>query len=108
MTGRTNPPPGVTPEGLTDYRLAKIEEAVSTMAESMNSLVALEQKHTETREALGRAFKANEDLEGRVRVLELDMVGVKQSRGWLQSAGTIVATAFITGAATILLPHVMK
>lgn len=98
----------VSPENLTDYRLEQIEKAVSTMAESMQSLVMLEQKHSETREALGRAFEAQKDDRERIRLLELDMAVVKQSRGWIQQAGTIVATAFVTGAVTILLPHVMK
>jgi hypothetical protein len=107
MTGRTQPD-NVPPEALTDYRLERIENAVAKMAESMQSLVTLEQKHAETREGLGRAFKATEDVEQRVRTLELDMVSVKQSRGWMQSSVTIVATALITGIVTIILPHVMK
>lgn len=103
-----NHTPDLTPEALTDYRLQKIEEAVSTMAESMQSLVTLEQKHAETRDGLGRAFKVVEALEQRVRTLELEMAVVKQSRGWTAQAIVIIATAFVTAIAATLIPHVMK
>lgn len=105
---RTTPPPGVTAEALTDYRLAKIEEAVSTMAESMNNLVALEQKHNDTRESVARAFKQIEDVESRTRTLEITMATVSQSSGWVGQAITIGATALVTGVVAIVLPHVMK
>jgi hypothetical protein len=108
VNARTQPPAGMPPEDLTAFRLERIEDALSTMAESMNSLVALEQKHAETREGLGRAFKATEDVEQRVRSLELDMVAVKQSRGWTGQAITIIATAFLTEIAASLIPHIMK
>lgn len=93
---------------LTDYRLERIEKAVATMAESMQNLVTLEQKHAETRDGLGRAFKANEATEQRVRVLEVDMAVVKQSRGWAGQAIVIVTTAFVTAIAAVLVDHVMK
>jgi len=105
MTVRTaQHPDGFPPESLTDYRLKRIEEAVSTMADSMQSLVTLEQKHAETRDALGRAFKQTEELEKRVRTVEL----AQASNGWIPTMITIVATALATAAAAIGLPHVMK
>ncbi len=93
---------------LTEYRLGQIERAVSTMAASMQDLVRIEQKHAETREALGRAFDAQKDDRERIRQLELQMVGVQQSRGWVQQYGSIVATALITGVLTQIIPHVLK
>lgn len=93
---------------LTAYRLGQIESAVATMAESIERLVTLEQKHAETREGLGRAFKANEDTADRVRALELDMAVVKQSRGWTGQAVIIIATAFLTAIAAWIITHVMK
>jgi NifU-like protein involved in Fe-S cluster formation len=108
VTGRTPNPSTLSAEALTDYRLGKIEEAVTTMADSMKTFVALEQKHSETREGLGRAFKEVEDIEQRVRTLELSMATVKQSSGWLGQSIAIGATAVVTGVVTIVLPHVMK
>ena len=99
---------GMAPEALTDYRLEQIEGAVKTMAESMQSLVTLEQKHNDTREALTRAFNQAEAVELRVRALELAMATVKQSSGWAGQALTIGVTAVVTGIVTIVLPHVMR
>lgn len=93
---------------LTGYRLERIEEAVATMAESIERLVTLEQKHAETREALSRAFEAMEKDRERIRQLELDMAVVKQSRGWAGQAVVIVTTAFVTAIAAVLVAHVMK
>jgi hypothetical protein len=120
-----NAPQGMSTEALTDWRLGRIEEAVTKMADSMNQFVLLEQKHADTREGLGRAFKDIESLEVRVREVELRMPGlalvdgrlckieevmpsVKMSSTWLSTAMTIVGTALVTGITAILLPHVMK
>lgn len=104
MTGRTTYPDDIRPESLTDFRLKRIEDAVSTMAESMQRLVELEQKHAETREALGRAFQQNSDLELRVRAIELKQA----SSSWIGQSMTIIGTALATAAAAIGLPHLMK
>ena len=104
----TNHMPDMPREELTDYRLEQIENAVKTMAESVQSLVALEQKHAETREALGRAFKQNESLEARIRAIELAQASSNTTSRGMSTAINIVATAFITGTAAILLPHILK
>ncbi|RQS39765.1 hypothetical protein [Burkholderia sp. Bp8990] len=104
----TNHTPDMPREELTDYRLEQIENAVKTMAESVQSLVALEQKHAETREALGRAFKQNESLEARVRALELAQASSTTTSRGMSSAINIIATAFVTAAAALWLPHLIK
>lgn len=104
----TSRAPELSAENLTDYRLERIEQAVGKMAESMQNLVALEQKHSETREALGRAFEAQDKDRERIRQLELKMAVVQQSSGWLSQSIAIGATALVTGVVTIVLPHIMK
>lgn len=59
-------------ENIIDFRLTGIEAALARMSASMEKLVVLEQKHSETREALTRAFAAIESQEARLRVLETD------------------------------------
>ena len=51
------------------YRLGAIEDAINTVSKSMQQLVILEQKHIETREALGRAFDNIEDHDARIKKL---------------------------------------
>lgn len=108
MNTRVQPTPPPDDANLTDYRLERIETAVSKMAESIQDLVTLEQKYSEQREALGRAFKANEETNQRVRALELDMAVVKQSRNGAASWVQLFATAFVTAIAAVLVAHVMK
>lgn len=79
---------------LTDYRLKTIEEAVKSIADNLSQLTVLEQKHVETREALGRAFVEINDHDARIRTVETEMPTLKMIRGWV-IAGVIGIVALV-------------
>lgn len=63
---------------LNEHRLGAIEDALKSISDSLQKLAALELKHLETREALGRAFDQIDDKEQRLRVVELEMPTLKK------------------------------
>ena len=79
------PPANATADQLTQYRLSMIEDTLKAMTENLERLVALEQKHLETREALGRAFDTVEKMDGRVHSIELEMPTLKLVRKWVMA-----------------------
>ena len=70
---------------ITSYRLDRIEATLSNIAETLERLAALEQKHLETRDAVGRAFDAIGGHEGRLRSAELELETLKLVRSWVIS-----------------------
>lgn len=74
------PSPGVE---LTQYRLTMIENTLKAISENLERLARLEQKHLETREAVGRAFDAIDKIDERVRSVELEMPTLKLIRKWV-------------------------
>jgi hypothetical protein len=68
---------------LTQYRLKMIEDTLKSIAENLERLAALEQKHSETRDALNRAFSNLEKVNERVRHIELEMPTLKLVKGWV-------------------------
>ena len=73
-----------------EQRIARLEDAVISIKDSLVALVRLEAHHTETREALSRAFKECEKLGAkhdalvdRVSALEKDIPPLKEARTWL-------------------------
>ncbi len=73
------------PSTLTQYRLGMIEETLKAISENLKQLAQLEQKHIETREALGRAFEQIEGHDERLRGVEQEMPTLKLIRGWVIS-----------------------
>lgn len=73
-------PPG---NDLTSYRLDMIEKTLEAISENLSKLAALEQKHVETREALGRAFTEIGEHNKRLRDVEAEMPTLKLVRGWV-------------------------
>ena len=85
---------------LIAYRLSNLERntadmaiAVKSIAESLTTLARLEDKHEETREALGRAFTeieknrlaqvvVNTDIETRTKKIEVVIPTLKLTSGW--------------------------
>lgn len=53
-----------------EVALKRMEETNSRIADALDRLVVLETQHAETREALGRSFKATEKLSDRVSEIE--------------------------------------
>ena len=98
-------------DSLTQYRLQQIEknlEAITrTMqdnAESMKLLVSLEQKHTETREAMARAFTQLTEHEGKIRAVELEMPTIKLVRNWVIAGVIGVFAIFGTQVVRLAVP----
>ena len=79
-----------TPDNLTNYRLEMIEQTLKAVNENLERLAALEAKHIETREAVGRSFdeidrtnKRIDNQDERLREVELEMPTLKLIRGWV-------------------------
>jgi hypothetical protein len=70
---------------VTQYRLEMIEKTLQAISENLSKLAALEQKHIETRDAVGRAFDAIEGHETRLRAVEVEMPTLKLTRKWVLS-----------------------
>ncbi|NSX14964.1 hypothetical protein HTY52_12850 [Cupriavidus taiwanensis] len=76
-------PPTAGTELLLDYRLTQLEKAVTKLVEQNTQLIAIEQRHLETREALERCFKAQKGHDDRIRAIELDMPTMRLVRKWV-------------------------
>lgn len=85
------------PPDITQYRLEMIEKTLASISESLHQLTALEQKHLETREALGRAFDRIEDHDQRVRKIETQMPTLNLVKGWVIT--TVIGVASLVGLA---------
>lgn len=91
-------------ELLIEYRLSQMERAVTTLVEQNTTMIALEQRHMDTREALDRAFKSIKDVDGRVRTIETEMPTLRLVRGWV-IAGMLCV---IAASGTVVLDTVRK
>lgn len=90
--------PGDAPEsqGLLNYRLARVEEAIIKLSETTEQLVRLEEKHLETRAALNRAFEAIRDMDVRLAKVEHQMPKLTLAMTWV-FAGVIAIVALAGG-----------
>lgn len=70
---------------LTQYRLAMIEKTLQAISENLTQLASLEQKHIETRDAVGRAFDTLAEHNDRLRGIENEMPTLRLVRGWVIS-----------------------
>lgn len=92
-----------------DYRLSSVENAVKQIADAVTSiadttrqLAVLEQRHSETREALNRAF---EEIRGirthhvmlseRTAIIEKDIPGILETRGDVRKIAWLLITAVV-------------
>ncbi len=94
----TSPEPQ-EPSALTQYRLGMIEKTLEAIRDNLTQLAQLEQKHIETREALGRAFEQINSHDERIRGVEQEMPTLKMIRGWVISGvlgiiGLLAVTVF--------------
>jgi len=78
---------------LLEHRVGEVERAVSdirdavhSISEAVQAIAALEERHAETTRALGRAFTAIQDVDTRVRAIEVVLPGLKEIRRWVIAA----------------------
>ena len=88
-------------EEKTFIRRYGIEDAVAALADNLKVLTQLEQKHIETREAVGRAFDAIGDQDKRIRDIELEMPLLKMVRNWVVAG--VVGIVTLVGIALVSL-----
>lgn len=82
----------VDEEKLVPYRVQKLEEAVSSIGESLKgiertlqTLTTLEVRHTETRDALNRAFSSIDQIDVRVDKIEKKIPVFDLTSGWVKT-----------------------
>lgn len=61
----------------------KVTVAVESIDTSLQTLARLEERHSETRNGLARAFAEISDHETRLRNIEAEMPTMKMVRGWV-------------------------
>ena len=66
-----------------EFRLTTVERAVKEISESLRRLVALEERHAETREGLVRINTRIDDHEDRIRVVEGELPTMRLTRQWV-------------------------
>lgn len=84
----------------------KIADAVQEIAKSTSQLAQLEIRHAETRDGLERAFdeigclqKTDKETDLRLKAIEVDMPGLKETRSWVLRA--MLAVLGVVGTAMV-------
>lgn len=95
-----------------EARIRAVEGAVEKIADSMQQLVRLEERHAETRLGLDRAFVAierrkeeHDRLGERVAKIERDMPGLMESRKWMVSGMLAIVCAVFAGLIALVVKH---
>ena len=84
MSGADDPYMDGNPmDALTGYRLSMIEKTLSSISDSIKQLANLEQRHSETRESMARAFTQIDAQDKRIKAIEMEMPTIKLVRGWI-------------------------
>lgn len=90
-----------------EHRLSSVERAVETIAQAVQEIahnttqiVRLEMQHAETRAGLERAFEeiskaqiASEKCGSRISLIEVEMPGIKETRGLVNRAMVAAVSA---------------
>lgn len=76
-----------------DAELVEIKTVLKSIAESLSTLAVVAAHHEETRGALARAFKALDQQEARISVVEVEMPALKTTRDDVRRMTWIVLTA---------------
>lgn len=81
------------PDEVLEYRVGALEEAtreisiaVKTIAENTTQIALLEERHSETRVAMARAFKDLGVLNNRVAAIETTLPSLKKTSNWFDKA----------------------
>ena len=72
--------------GALEEATREISQAVKTIAENTTQIALLEERHSETREAMGRAFKDLGTLNNRVSAIEASLPSLKKSSKWFDTS----------------------
>lgn len=86
---------------VVESAIEEIRDATRSIAESVQSIARLEERHAQTAQTLGRLFDDAKEVEKRVRVIEADMPGLREIRRWV--VGGVLSITSIVGAAIIAL-----
>jgi len=81
--------------------IKELKTAITSIAQSLQVLSALEVKHMETREALSRAFTEITGHDQRLHVIENDMPVLRLTSSAARAIGWLVITA-VVGAVLVL------
>lgn len=95
---------------VVESAVSNIEKAVERIADSIGQVVRLEDKHAETRDAVGRAFKAIEKAEeahdkfatevrSRLGKAEAAIEPLKETRSWI--VGGVIGVLAMVGVAVV-------
>lgn len=87
-------------EKVLEFRLESLERAVDeinhaikSIDQSLRMLATLEVRHSETRDALSRAFASLTKIEDRLAIIERDLPMLREARGWLIAGAASVVAA---------------
>ncbi len=86
---------------VVESAIEEIKDATRSIAESVRAIAVLEERHSQTAQTLGRMFDDVKAVDGRVRVIETDMPGLREIRRWV--VGGVLSITSIVGAAIIAL-----
>lgn len=100
-------------EAATEYRLTALERAMGELskstekiATSVEAIARLEERHVETREALGRAFRESNEIKRELSELRLRMENfagklgpLEETRRWMVAA--LLSVVGLVGTAVI-------
>lgn len=89
---------------ILEHQSEQTQKILGSMSESLERLVRLEERHSETRDSLTRTHGRVDELEGRLEVIEKSLPPLIEMRSWfLGGIGLIVS-----GVLTALLALVLK
>lgn len=82
----------------------KTAQAIDAIRKSLESLVRLEERHAESKEAINRAFTYIEKIEARLEEIERKMPGLVEVRRWVvRGVLAIVSVVFVALLSTIII-----
>lgn len=86
---------------MLEAAINEIRDSTKSIAESISAIKVLEERHAESSRAIERAFLELKDIELRVRVVEVELPGLKEIRQWVMAG--VLSTVAIIGVAVIAL-----
>lgn len=109
MNPEETQPGGISREALSwrvrhlEHAVDEIRDATKQIAEAMQTLAVLEERHAQTRDALERAFGALESHEDRLRKIENRVPEFRRTVGWVNGA----VIAIVAGVGSALMTWIL-